>query len=367
MNKIPFLLLATIAALVFSGCSLAPGGVQKAQEEKAYTFSKVIWKSADGGKTWEAKNKINKKPRVADPDILILAINPQNSNQIYAGLKSGGIMKTENGGESWEFSEIFTSEKVYGLALDPVEPRIIYASAVYQGRGKIFKSEDAGATWQEIYTSAADGPLIISLTVDNQNRNAIYATASDGAMIKSFDGGQTWKNIFESKSPILKVAIDSDDSNLAYFILQGGGIWRSRNAGESFEDITGNISKKEEGESARENKSLNGRSFDFIKADPKNSGWLYLAGSGGIIRSRDAGDNWEVVPALNNPQSFPVKALAINPANSNGMLYGASQAAYKSEDSGESWSTFQFDTKKKIRIMEFDPSNPSVVYLGLSE
>ncbi len=359
--------MTVISMLVFSGCSLAPGGAQKVQEEKTYAFSKVVWKSADGGKTWEAKNKVNKKPRAADPNILSLAINPQNSNQIYAGLKSGGIMKTENGGEVWEFSEIFTSEKVYGLALDPIEPRIIYASAVYQGRGKIFKSEDAGISWREIYTSAADGPLVISLTIDKRNRNAVYATTSDSAMIKSFDGGQTWKNIFEGKSPILKTAIDSADGNLLYFVLQGGGIWRSRKAGESFEDITGNISKKGAEGVARENKSLSGRGFDFIITDPNNSGWLYLSGSGGIIRSRDAGDNWEAVSALNDPQSFPIKCLAINPADSNRILYGASQAAYKSDNAGENWSTFQFDTKKRIRIMEFDPNNPNMVYLGFSD
>jgi photosystem II stability/assembly factor-like uncharacterized protein len=355
MRKTLVLCLIVLLSLAFSACSLTPQNTGTSVQ--TYVISKSIWKSTDNGKKWEAKDKAENKGTTSDVDALSMAINPYNSQNIYAGLMSGGLMKTDNGGDSWKFIPIFVSGKVYGLALDPADSKIVYASGVFNGRGKIFKSPDQGETWKEIYASAANGPLVISLAVDKRDSRVIYASTSDNEAIKSEDAGETWKNIFRADGPILKFSIDSSNSNIVYFLVDGGHVFRSRNAGEAFEDISAKVSGN----------FLGGNGFSLLETDPSNSNWVYLAGEGGILLSRDAGERWNQILALNDPKNFPITAFAINPKDSLNMEYGAGQAAYRTDDGGKTWSTSEFDTKRSISFIKYDPQNIQNIYLGFKK
>lgn len=342
-----------VIATLFSGCSLAPQDTSNIPVQ-TFAISKSIWKSTDGGVRWEARDKSENKGSVSDFDVLSMVVNPYNSQNVYIGLRSGGILKTENGGDTWKFLTIFTSEKVYGLALDPANPKTIYASGVYNGRGKIFKSQDGGETWSEIYASASAGPLVISILVDSKNASVIYASTSDNEAMKSEDGGSTWKNIFRANGPILKFSIDRNDSNTVYFLVDGGKIFRSQDAGGAFEEITSKISSG----------ILSGSNFSSIECDPNNSGWVYLAGEAGISLSKDKGEKWIQIISLSDPKNFPITAFAVSPGDSRNMVYAAGQASYKSDDGGQTWATFEFDTKRTISIIKYDSNNPQNIYLG---
>lgn len=359
MKKIFLLPLIVASIFVFSGC----GPALTTTKTQQYNFSESIWKTTDAGATWNAKTVSNQKPTVSDLDILQIAINPTDASNIYVGLKSGGMIKSTDGGEHWDITN-FISDKVYGLAINPSSPQTLYVSGVWQGRGKIFKTENAGTDWKEIYTTAANGPLVVSLTLDQKNSDTIYATTSGNEVIKSVDGGSSWQNIYRADNPVLKVAIDRADSNLIYFLDQNGKISKSADGGKT---ITTAGSDSGSSFSSSFNGSYLGGNFSVILTDPNNANWVYAAGGGGIMRSKDAGKTWEKVVALDNPETYPITALAINPANSNEMFYGAGQAVYKSVDGGKNWSTFQFTTKKKINTIQYDPQNPANIYLGLSK
>jgi photosystem II stability/assembly factor-like uncharacterized protein len=356
-----FLILTSISAaiLLLSGCS----GISNTGSNvpaKKYTIANDIFKSTDGGTTWTAKNQSNEQLSVANPDILNIAINPSDSRNILVGFKSGGYVKSDDGGDTWQ-KTIFVSEKVYGLAFDPANSKIVYASGIWQGRGKLFKSEDSGEIWKEIFTAATDGPFIVSVTIDNKNSSIIYATTSDNQAMRSDDGGNSWENIYQAASPIIKLALDKDNSDLIYAITLNGQVLRSKGEGANLEDIGKNI--KIDNSSSF---SIN-QNYGFLEIDPQNSGWVYLAGQSGIIRSRDAGDNWEKVVVLNDPKSAPVSALAINPKNSQELVYGAGQAAYKSTDGGIHWTTSQFESKKSVSVIRYDPANPQNIYVGFKK
>ena len=353
MKKILSILVVSFLILVFSGCTNS-----KTTTIPKFTLSQSIWKSTDGGANWVVKNKGEGKPNITEADILSFAINPYNGNNVYVGLRKGGILETVDGGETWKFMN-FISEKVYGLALDPLDGRTLYASGVWEGRGKIFKTEDDGATWKEIYTSPTNGPLIISLVIDKKNSRVIYATTSVKEMIKSSDGGETWRNIYLSDDPIIKISIDSSDNKLVYFLTNNGKILRSKDAGEKIEDISEKIKK--------ESFSFANGQFKVLSSDSIHSNCVYLAGADGIMQSLDGGENWEKILTLNNPENFPIRALAINPKNSNEMVYAMDQATYKSIDGGKTWKTFQFNNKFKTNILEYDPSGSGQIWLGFTK
>jgi len=343
-------------ALFVSGCTES-SDTASPKNAKTYAVSKSIWKSEDGGETWTAKNQSKEKLPEADLNVLNIAINPEDSQNILVGLKTGGFIKSENGGDVWQ-KTIFVSDRVYGLAFDPLNSETIYASGVWQNRGKLFRSRNSGESWEEIFTSPSDGPFISALNIDNKNPKIIYASTSDNQTIKSEDGGNTWKNVFQSNSPIVKISLDKFNSKLIYAITLSGQVFRSSNGGAEFENIGKNFSKN--------TFSIN-QEYGFLETDLQNPGWVYLAGEGGILRSKDAGDNWEKIVTLNDPKNYPVTAMAVNPKNSQEMAYGAGQAVYRSVDGGQNWATSQFDLEKTISVIKYDPQNPRIIYVGFKK
>ena len=354
MKKSVAILVCFLFILVLSGCSLSSGTALPGATSK-YVFSKSLSISKDGGRTWADSITATTRPRVTDIDPLSFVFDPKDENTAYVGLRTGGLMKTINGGESWEFLT-FNTEKIYGLAIDQADSRIIYASTVVAGRGKIFKNSAAGATdaWNEIYTAATNGPLVIYMTLDKNNAKTIYVSTSDNQVMKTVDGGVSWRSLFQATSPVIKIALDAKNSNLVYILTKNGEILSSSNGGDKFDSLAAKIIVP----------GITGSSFSVMETDPSNTGWVYLAGNSGMIRSKDAGEKWESVVILNNPQNSPVGALAINPQNSKEIIYGALQATYKSVDDGKSWTTSQFDLSKNINILEYNPLNPNIVYAG---
>lgn len=355
MKKYGLLLFLPAVIIVLSGCSLSPATDTSVTQQKT-TVSKSVWKSSDGGKTWEAKNAASAKMTAVDWDVLRLVVDPNNSQNIYVGLKTGGMMKSADGGETWD-PTIFVSEKVYGLELNP-DGNTLYASAVYNNKGKIYKSTDRGENWKEIYTSATDGPLVVAMKLDKNNPETLWAATSDNLLLKTGDGGGSWRNVYKSDSPIIQIEIDKSDSNLIYVLEDSGKILRSRNGGESFQEL-----------------SLGGSTFigfgsnqvSSIRLDPGVSNGIYAVGQAGIKRSNNAGDSWTAVSPLNNTESAPVITLTINPKDSKKMVYGAAQAAYQSVDGGTNWTTFQFEVNKSANVLEYDPQNPDVIWAGFKK
>ena len=176
MKKTIVLITAT---LFLSGCSLTGS---------SSLSSGSILKSSDGGQNWEAKVKSDDKKNIAGVNALSMAIDPQNSQTIYIGTKEDGIFITKDGAESWEKLN-FPPAKVYGLAINRFNPQIIFVSGVWQGRGKVYKSENGGTDWKEIYTEPADGTVITALAASPFDGNILYAGTSEGAIFESSRAG----------------------------------------------------------------------------------------------------------------------------------------------------------------------------------
>jgi hypothetical protein len=141
------------------------------------------------------------------------------------------------------------------------------------------------------------------------------------------------------------------------FMLQSGGkIFRSKDRGKSFEDITKKI----------ENSLWGGPDSYVLEIDPNNAGWVYIAGKGGIFLSKNSGEKWEALLTLNNPDSYPIRSLAINPKKSNEIVYGAAQGIFRSFDGGKSWSTFSMEEPKIVGAIEYNLQDPAIIYAGMT-
>lgn len=336
----PFLLTSL---LFLSGCDLS---------QPQSSVGGVLM-SEDKGITWEVKADLDEDKNITSLDILSIAIDPQNSQIIYIGTRKNGIFSTKNGAESWEKID-FPPIKVYGLAMNPSSSSIIYTSGVWQGRGKIYKSENKGIDWKEIYTEPADGTVVTSLAVSHSDMQTLYAGTSGGTIFKTVNGGNSWENIFKAKNAVTGIDFDSSSDKIIYFEVFNQGILRTKDGGGNTEDITKNTKAV-----------IKSDKIFSLESDPYHSGVLYAGLSGGIIKSSDFGDSWEKINVLGSSEEFPVRAISVNPENSNEIVYSAAQAIYKSSDGGKQWSTFQLETDKIVGVIKFDPVNPSNLYAGL--
>ena len=357
MKRILAIIFCFSFMLVFSACSL-----EGETSTSSTTVTKKIGsflKSFDGGKNWESKVKIDETKNIGLANVLSMAISLKDSNVIYLGTEKDGLYVTRDGAGKWE-KLIFPLAKIYGLAIDVNNDQIIYATGSINSRAKIFKSMNGGKEWQEIYTEPNNSSVISSLNINKKDSRILYCGTSEGMIFKTTDGGQSWKNITKANGPVINISFDSANDKVVYFAISKGSILRTMDGGDKIDDLGEiDISKFVEG------KSFSLSNTYSIKADPRNSGVLYVGTDSGMLKGSDFGNKWEEINILESSRKFPIRAIAINPQNSSEIIYSNSGVIYRSEDGGTNWVTFQLNSENSVQILEYDPLNPNNIYAGL--
>ena len=340
-----------------------------------------ILKSTDGGKTWFQVNN-----GLDNLFIGFLEMHPTNPNILFAGAGNnvegyhghwGGVYKTTDGGEHWK--KVLAGDNICAVVISPSNPNIVYAGSEIA----FYRSDDGGETWQKFYKPEEGcwGPpgvragFPISAVVDPNNPMCVFANNYGGGVFKSTDGGQTWLDASHgyTGANIRRIAIASDET---IYVVGRSGPFRSDNRGESWVGLA--------------YAPANFAEWNSVTVNPSNPAELIITDEfeGNILKSNDKGKTWRVVfkhPEVNgdNPQqrqSFRVVSYA--PSNPSVVYAGmsaqyrvidgdmphiASHGMYKSTDGGESWAEINHgleNTDKNILSMAIHPTNPDIVYIG---
>lgn len=339
-----------MGACVLSGCSPSvplPGATGGS-----------IWKSFDGGQTFVPKVTVDEKRRIASADVLAFVIDPDSPETIYIGTMSNGLFKTTDGAEHWEPLE-FPPLKNYGLALDRNDRDRIYASGVYNDIAKIYRSDDAGKNWKEIYTEPGAGTVITALGSSPDIPGTLYAGTSAGVIIKSTNGGDTWDNIGSASGAVTRVLFEKGMSEKVLLLVFNGGMRVSADGGKTWADHTGTTLSSFGTDQVRPD------GITTVVTDPKTPGTLYAGAKNGLFRSRDSGQSWQALDIIESSKKFPVRAVAVNPANSGEIVYASGSAFYKTTDGGVKWATTELAIDRSVNILEYDPSRPEALYFTL--
>jgi photosystem II stability/assembly factor-like uncharacterized protein len=270
-----------------------------------------IWKSIDGGVTWNPIFDGQSTSSIGD-----LTIDPTNPEIIWVGTGEAnprnsvgvgrGVFKTLNGGKNWEFLGLEKTEKISRLLLDPHNPEMAYVAAMGTTWGEnpergVFKTEDGGTTWEKVLyvdekTGAAD------LVMDPSNPNRLLAAMWEH---------RRWPWFFKSGGP-------------------GSGLYLSVDAGETWKKL----SSKEglpEGELGR-------IGIAFSRSRPNIVYALIEAEKSALCRSEDSGDTWTIVNDKPNvsPRPFYYSDIRVHPKQDN-IVYRLSSPLDVSTDSGKSF------------------------------
>jgi len=348
MKKITLISVLFLAVLVLAGCGTS--GTDTTQV--IYSISTIL-KTSDGGTTWEAPSKDNSNKTIIVPEILSLEIDPQNSQILYVGTEKDGLFASSDGGSNWKKLN-FPLARIYGLGISRQNSQVIYASGLLKERGKVYKSLNGGEKWDEIYSEPANGTVVSSLVVSRKNQDVVYVGTSEGMIIKTINGGQTWKNLTKAGGPVTTIGLDFSNENEVYFLVFNNTILHTKDGGEKFDDLSDNLKSG----------FLSGKPF-FITTDPNISGKVYAGMSDGFLGGSNFGEKFEALNVIESSKKFPIRTLAVNPQNSQELFYSSAQAIYKTTDGGKTWSTSQLDTTRTGSQLKYDPQNPSIIYFGL--
>ena len=292
-----------------------------------------IYKSTDGGKTWQHMG-------LADTlTIARIVIHPENSDIVYVAAsghewtdnEERGVFKTTDGGQNWE-KILYIDERTgaIDLVMDPSQPDTLYAAMWQRIRFKwndprnfegysnsgLFKTTDGGSTWNPINTGLPEGPFrgrigidlcktkpeILYAFVDNYEvarelteeekadtyRGFLRAIIKGAHLYRSDDGGANWtlvcpttpqmKQYFERHSGTYgwvfgQMRVDPNDPNTVY--TMGLGLNISNDGGKTFKPLRG----------------MHG-DHHGLWIDQDNSDYLINVNDGGIVISYDQGKSW---------------------------------------------------------------------------
>ena len=209
-----------------------------------------VYRSKDGGKTWERVLFRNDSTAAVD-----LSIDPNNGNVLYAALwqayrtpwtmSSGGagsgLFKSTDGGDTW--SELTRNPGLpkgvigkIGVTVSPAAPGRVWA-VVENDEGGVFRSDDDGATWKR---TNADRKIrqrafyYSRIYADPKDKDRVYVLNT--SMYRSTDGGVTFNNVFAPHGDNHDLWIDPNDPDRMINANDGGGTV-STNAGKSWTSL----------------------------------------------------------------------------------------------------------------------------------
>jgi photosystem II stability/assembly factor-like uncharacterized protein len=227
-----------VAGLGDSSPFITPFLLDPASPRRLWYGATAMWRSDDGAASWtKASPQLTAN---ALDGITAIAVSPADGNLVAAGTAGGSVFVTHAGlsagaGTSWsgvQPREGFLSS----LAFDPRQPSTLYATYSTFGGSHVWRSMDAGASWQPV-GAAADGSgggslpdlPVSSLVVDPRHAERLYAGTDLGVFV-SLDGGASWavEDAGFTHAVVAWLALGKDPGGAPalYAFTHGRGAWR---------------------------------------------------------------------------------------------------------------------------------------------
>ena len=286
-----------------------------------------------------------------------------------------GVLRSSDDGATWyriplgqavEFDAV-----VRCLAVHPGEPDVVLAGADIG----LARSDDAGVTWTRV-DSPFNDMQVWSIAIDPGDPDSILAgtgAPSRAVLFRSTDGGATWKRLPPelpehcagvSKPRILTAAWDQVDGTSAWFGVEEGGLWRSRDRGESWQRIDGTPKSLPNGVT---NSDIH--CVAVLEGPPKTVVCLVV---NAIFVSDDDGATWTRTDTRAQWGIYYTRLVARLPG-SDALLLGIGDGTpgtktriFRSDDLARTWTEATLDVPANSTVWAFGthPADPRLVFAG---
>ena len=316
------------------------GTVLLAGREQSDKF--VVLRSADSGDSWDL---VERGPSFLRVD----AVTVTGSGALLAGISEDGVERSLDGGATWTTTlPLFPYPTC--LVRDPHDPETVYACTNYPYNpdvGILWKTVDGGASWIPLPLPFA-GEVVDAqdLAVDPADPQTLYLVAG-GGLFRSRDGGQTWERIGGPDNTYESVAVQAGTPGtiLAHGLV---GVYRSTDHGDTWTQVL-----------AREGDSYVTYA-DFSPADPNV---VYAVSGTTLFRSDDAGATFASIGEL--LQGGPI---VLDPLDPDTIVFSSAQGALMRLTLGQGPEVLPGGaTHNYVQSLAFDPNDPLRLFVGTGD
>jgi len=330
-----------------------------------------VYRSTDAGKTW---NHIGLELSRHISDVIIHPSNPELIYVAVQGAQYGdteerGIYRSADGGNTWE--KVFYVDKRTGassLSMDMTNPRILYA-AMWEhrrypwtmesgGEGSgLYKSIDGGSNWEKLSSGLPEVMGKAGISVSRANPDRVYAVVEaegeKGGVYRSDNAGKSWKQVNKDRINIarswyyMEIFADPQDPNKVYVL--NAPVMRSIDGGVSFAPVP----------------TPHGDNH-HLWINPTNNQVMINSNDGGANISLNGGKTWST--QQNQPTAQFYRVITDN--RFPYYVYGGQQdnsaiaIASRTNDSGIDWKDWYSVAGCESAFLAFDPDDPKVVFGG---
>ena len=334
-----------------------------------------MYKSTDNGSKWQSIG-LEDTERIAD-----IAVHPSDENTLYVAAlghlwdanEGRGVFKSTDGGQTWE-KALYIDENTgaASLALDPRNPDVVYAAmwsfrrqphtfdSGFTGTSGLYKTTDGGKNWTKLTNGLPNEKLgRIGVDISASNPNVLYASVETGTdatkgMYRSADGGATWaptgRNNNNGIRPFYfsKVVVAPQDSSVVAKCGLSGIV--SENNGETWRTLDQAVHSD----------------YHDIWFDPTNIKHLLVATDGGVYESMDGGYTFKMWMNLPVSQFYHVSVDQADPyrvyggLQDNGSWFapntssgGVTNSDWRKTFGGDGFYNFRHPTKEHIVFSEY--------------
>ena len=325
---------------------------------------KGIFLSSDGGDSWTQKNTLvtAQGPKsLSGANVYRIFTDPSDTNALYMATRGQGLFYSYDSGETWNSFLPLANKFIYALSVDPKNKCTIYVS----DGPNIYKTTDCGRFWKSVFTETRPSQRLVALANDYNNANIVYAAEIGGDILRSKDGGNSWRVVESFNVELRHLAVDPFNSKRVYVASYGQGLYRSDDSGDTWKSLSQGFSNF--------NGSLNFYRLVFHPTQPNS---LYWISKYGIFHSADAGGTWAEIKLLTPPGSVNIYSFAVNPKNLAEMYYTGTvlgdssqnirSTLYKTTDGGINWVTKKLPSNAIPVDLLIDKDNGKKIFLGFT-
>jgi len=279
---------------------------------------------------------------------------PGNPAVYYFGTAGSGVWKTVDGGQVWTcVSDSVRLTSIGAVAVSPSRPETVYVGAAGFGpTAGLYRSTDDGGHWDSV---ALQSHAVSSIAIDPHNPDIVMAAAGDTGVMRTADGGKTWKSVLpDEKAGGVWLVFDPDDARNVYAAVRpvaAGGRGGFGGGGRGAPVVTTPATDSQIYRSTDEGLTWKKTSPDGLPGG--NFGTISLAvapGTGGlrvydyvaqgVFRSDDGGAHW--TRATDDPRLIgggQFHDILVDPRDPN-ILFATQTSLYRSKDAGKTWESY---------------------------
>jgi photosystem II stability/assembly factor-like uncharacterized protein len=284
-----------------------------------------LYVTEDGGEAWK---RLTAKSTI----INAIQIHPTDSNKIIIGTESQGILRSEDGGRSWQESNSgFVHRQISRVIPDPLNSGRILAN-VTSGEKGLYWFDGKESRWLPPDTGISPEVQVLSISYLPGNLGSLAGTSQGVYWRKT--GSQAWSKLGGLISS--RIVYDLIVDPVAMVVLAGTdrGIYRSALFPLDFR--------------LPPNSQLSPTAWSLLRV-AGTPGVFFSGTTLGILRSRDQGTTWHVISAYGLPARVTIRSLVASPENRGHLFAGTTLGLYESTDGGIGWRRMQ-DERLSVNV-----------------